>query len=99
MSKLKIKHLNLLLTYKCPSHCQHCCYFCGLEGSGLMTASDVKRYLKALEGHPLESLWIYGGEPFLYPGVLAEMVKIARRHHIAEIGVLEAMQPRVSDYS
>lgn len=85
---MKIRNLNLLLTYKCPSQCRHCCYFCGLEGGGLMTAHDVKGYLRELRDHPLESLWIYGGEPFLYPGVLTEVVKIAKRRQIPRIGVL-----------
>jgi len=53
-----------------------------------MTASQVSNYLRALEEHPLESLWIYGGEPFLYPKVLTEIVKIARKKEILEIGVL-----------
>ena len=53
-----------------------------------MTAAQVSRYLLALEEHPLESVWIYGGEPFLYPKVLTEMVKITRRNEIPEIGVL-----------
>ena len=53
-----------------------------------MSAQDVKEYLKALQDQPLESLWIYGGEPFLYKGVLTEVLKIARRRGIARIGVL-----------
>jgi hypothetical protein len=85
---MKIRHLNLLLTYKCPSQCRHCGYFCGLEGGGLMTASDVNKYLQALKDHPLESLWIYGGEPFLYPQVLTEVVKIAGRWNIPRIGIM-----------
>ncbi len=85
---MKVKKLNLLLTYRCPSQCRHCGYFCGLEGRGLMTAQDVKGYLQELSDHPLESLWIYGGEPFLYSGVLMEMVKIARKRHVPRIGVL-----------
>lgn len=86
--QMRIRRLNLLLTYRCNSHCRHCCYFCGLDGKGLMTAAQVSKYLRALEEHPLESVWIYGGEPFLYPRVLTEVVKIARRHNIPEIGVL-----------
>ncbi len=53
-----------------------------------MNASEVYNYLQALKEHPLESLWIYGGEPFLYPRVLTEIVKIARIREIQEIGVL-----------
>lgn len=52
-----------------------------------MTAQDVKRYLAELRGHPLESLWIYGGEPFLYLDVLAEVIKISKKG-IPRIGVL-----------
>lgn len=85
---MKIKNLNLLLTYKCPSQCPHCAYYAGLDGSGLMSAQDVKSYLRALGDHPVESLWIYGGEPFLYFGVLTEVVKIAKRRQIRQIGVL-----------
>jgi len=85
---MKIRNLNLLLTYKCPSQCRHCAYYAGLDGSGLMTAQDVKGYLKDLEDHPLESLWIYGGEPFLYFSVLTEVIKIAQRRQIPQIGVL-----------
>jgi hypothetical protein len=85
---MKVKNLNLLLTYKCPSQCRHCAYYAGLDGSGLMSAQDVKGYLRALRDHPLESLWIYGGEPFLYFGVLIEVVKIAKRRQIRQIGVL-----------
>jgi hypothetical protein len=85
---MKVKNLNLLLTYKCPSRCRHCAYFSGLEGTGLMSTQEVKTYLNQLSDQPLESLWIYGGEPFLYIGVLTEVVKIARRRHLRTIGVL-----------
>ncbi len=97
---MKVKNLNLLLTYKCPSRCRHCAYFSGLEGFGLMSAQEVKGYLKQLSNQPLESLWIYGGEPFLYVGVLIEVVKIARRKRIPKIGVLTnaywATKPSIS---
>lgn len=54
----------------------------------MMTAQEVKGYLKELRDHPLGSLWIYGGEPFLYIGVLTEVVRIAKGWHIPQIGVL-----------
>ena len=54
----------------------------------MMTAQAVKGYLKELRDHPVESLWIYGGEPFLYIGVLTEVVKIAKSWRIPRIGVL-----------
>lgn len=64
---MQIKSLDFLLTFKCNSQCKHCSYKAGPEMKGFIKSESIKKYLFELEDtHPLQSITVHGGEPFLY---------------------------------
>jgi organic radical activating enzyme len=86
---LKIQNLDILLTFKCPAECKHCSYKAGPENTGSMELEDVGRYLTTLKNtHPLHSITVHGGEPFLYFKHLKHIVKTSKDLEIARRGVI-----------
>ncbi len=74
---IKLKGLDLLLTYECTSRCIHCCYRAGPGGGETMSVSEVEGYLTAVAGQPLEWILLFGGEPFTCYDLLRECVALA----------------------
>jgi MoaA/NifB/PqqE/SkfB family radical SAM enzyme len=86
---LQINHIDFLLTFKCPAECQHCSYKAGPKRSGCIKPKDAKRYLEELTKiQPLKSIWVHGGEPFLYFDCLEHLIKEAKKLDITRIGVI-----------
>jgi len=86
---LLVKNVDFLLTFKCPAECQHCSYKGGPNRTGNIKPKDSSQYLKELtEMHPLKSVWIHGGEPFLYFDYLEHIIKEANKFEIPDIGVI-----------
>jgi len=74
---VKLKGLDILLTYKCTGRCAHCCYRAGPGRGGTMTVAEVEGYLAAVADQPLEWVLLFGGEPFLFPDLLRASVALA----------------------
>jgi hypothetical protein len=74
---IKLKGLDILLTYRCTGHCVHCCYRAGPGRSETMTVAEVEGYLAAVANQPLEWVLLFGGEPFLLPDLLRASVALA----------------------
>ena len=74
---IKLKGLDILLTYKCTGRCAHCCYRAGPGRSETMTVAEVEGYLAAVADQPLEWILLFGGEPFLFPDLLRASVALA----------------------
>ncbi|MEX2720757.1 MAG: hypothetical protein Q6362_004995 [Candidatus Wukongarchaeota archaeon] len=56
---MRVKRVDFLLTFKCPSKCKHCSYKGGPERSGYMKLVDAERYLQVLtDAHPLQSITV-----------------------------------------
>jgi len=86
---LKVKDVDFLLTFKCPAKCQHCSYKAGPNREGHIKPKEASRYLEELLNmHPLQSVWVHGGEPFLYFNCLEHMIKEATKLGIARKGVI-----------
>jgi hypothetical protein len=76
---MRVKRVDFLLTFKCPSKCKHCSYKGGPERSGYMKLVDAERYLQVLtDAHPLQSITVHGGEPFVYFENLKQIMKRAK---------------------
>ena len=76
---MKIRSVDFLVTFKCPSKCKHCSYKAGPERTGHMELEDVETYLQDLtETQPLQSVGAHGGEPFLYFELLKGIMEKAR---------------------
>jgi organic radical activating enzyme len=86
---LQVKHVDFLITFKCPAKCQHCSYKAGPKRTGYIKPKESSIYLKELTNiEPLESVWIHGGEPFLYFNNLEYIIKEANKFDISRRGVI-----------
>ncbi len=74
---MKLKGLDILLTYKCTGRCAHCCYRAGPGRGKTMSVAEVEGYLAAVADQPLEWVLLFGGEPFLFPDLLRASVALA----------------------
>jgi MoaA/NifB/PqqE/SkfB family radical SAM enzyme len=81
-----LQGLDLLLTYKCVSACEHCLYCARPQAEGVMTLEDARTYLE--QAGSIRWISIHGGEPFLYFDTLIEVVKTAKRMGIDDIWVM-----------
>lgn len=86
---MQVKGVDFLLTFKCPSKCKHCSYKAGPERTGHMKLVDAERYLKELRGNqPLQSIGVHGGEPFLYFGLLKQILENAKKLRVNQTWVI-----------
>ena len=86
---MNVKNVDFLLTFKCPAECQHCSYKAGPKRVGYIKAREATQYLKELTNmQPLQSVWVHGGEPFLYFDYLEHIIKQANKLSIPRIGVI-----------
>jgi MoaA/NifB/PqqE/SkfB family radical SAM enzyme len=74
-----LKGLHFLLTYACNFECDHCFLYCGPKSEGTFTLEQIRAVLdEAAELGTVESVYIEGGEPFLYYPLMMEGIKLAR---------------------
>lgn len=65
----------MLLTYRCNARCEHCFLSCGPSRNGLVTLDELHKYLEDAAGAPyISHFFLEGGEPFLFPRELLQMV-------------------------
>jgi hypothetical protein len=74
---MRLKGLDILLTYACTGCCAHCCYRAGPGRDQTMTVGEVEGYLSAVADQPLEGILLFGGEPFLCYGLLKACIPLA----------------------
>lgn len=74
---MRLKGLDIILTYECTSRCAHCCYRAGPGGNETMTVAEVEGYLSAVAGQPLEGILLFGGEPFVCYDLLRASIPLA----------------------
>lgn len=81
--------LNILLTFECNSQCRHCSYQAGPRRRGHVQADDACRWLEQLgKFHPIRSVTVHGGEPFLYFDDLRAIIGKARELNIEQRWVI-----------
>ncbi|MDY6875883.1 MAG: radical SAM protein [Chloroflexota bacterium] len=73
---MKLKGLDILLTYECTGRCAHCCYRAGPGQGSTMTVAEVEGYLAAVADQPLEGILLFGGESFLCYNLLRECIPL-----------------------
>ncbi len=80
---MKIKGVDLLITFQCTSKCVHCSYRARPEAEGFMPLSNAERWLRELkENNPLKALAVHGGEPFLNTELLTSILRKAKELEI-----------------
>jgi len=74
---MRLRGLDIILTYECTGRCAHCCYRAGPGQGQAMTAEEVERCLVAVAEHPIDWILLFGGEPFLCHDLLRASVALA----------------------
>jgi hypothetical protein len=79
---MKLTGLHLLLTYQCNYECDHCFVWGGPSQTGVMTLAQVRDiYRQAQDVGTVTSIYLEGGEPFLYYPIMLQAAREA-----AEVG-------------
>ena len=80
---------SFLITFRCPSKCEHCAYNAGPEQEGHINQNDAKRWLSELvESQQFEWLTLHGGEPFLYIDEMKAILRLAKELDIPRRGAI-----------
>lgn len=75
---MSVRGLHLLLTYKCNARCGHCFLNAGPEHRDVMPqALGLSLIDQASQMPSVNHLFIEGGEPFLFPELVKQLVKHA----------------------
>jgi len=84
-----IEGVTLILTYSCTNQCRHCCYGAVPNINTLMKAEEVRDYLEELSKIRLpEWVCIFGGETLLYPELLFNVIKEAKKFEVPQVSVI-----------
>jgi len=71
--------LHLLLTYQCLYECDHCFLYCGPRAEGTFTSDELVAALHQAVDAGVTSVYVEGGEPFLFYPVMLETLRVAKR--------------------
>ncbi len=75
---MTVNGLHLLVTYKCNARCRHCFLSAGPEHSRVISRErGLALIQEASELPEIDHLFLEGGEPFLFPDLLLDLVKAA----------------------
>lgn len=74
---VKLKGLDIILTYECTGRCAHCCYRAGQGRDETMSMAEVEGYLATVADQSLKWVLLFGGEPFLCYDLLRASVALA----------------------
>jgi len=74
-----LKGLHFLLTYKCLYECDHCFLYCGPHMEGTFTIDQVEKAIVQGIEAGIDSIYIEGGEPFLYYPLMLETLRLAKK--------------------
>ncbi len=76
---MPLSGVHILLTYACNFECDHCFLYCSPRARGTFTIAQVRQLLEqARDLGCVSSIYIEGGEPFLYYPVMVETLRLAR---------------------
>jgi Radical SAM superfamily/4Fe-4S single cluster domain len=72
--------IHFLLSYTCTYECDHCFLFSSPSAEGTFTSEQIQNALEqAKDVNTLNSIYLEGGEPFLYYPVMLHSVRVARK--------------------
>ena len=75
---MTVNGLHLLITYKCNARCRHCFLSAGPEHSRVISSERGSALIQEVSDlSDIDHLFLEGGEPFLLPDLMLELVKAA----------------------
>jgi len=77
-----ITAIHLLVTYRCTRSCSHCFVWGSPAARGVLKDDQARDYLQACRGLGLTGVSFEGGEPMLYPDLVAGWIE-----HATELGL------------
>lgn len=78
---MKLNSLHFLLTYKCTVRCDHCFVFGDPGNKGSISKEHLAEWIdQASTTGSIKWIFFEGGEPFLFPEVLALGLRRAKKH-------------------
>lgn len=73
-----ISGIHFLLTYTCLFECDHCFLYCSPGSEGTFTIEQIENVLdEAEKAGSVNSIYLEGGEPFLFYPVMLEAARLA----------------------
>lgn len=75
--------LHFLLSYRCNYECDHCFLFCGPNVEGTFKLEEVERALDQGVEAGITSIYVEGGEPFLFYPLMLETLRLAEKRGLA----------------
>jgi len=81
-----VRRVEFVVTRACSSRCAHCSWGDGLQADGGAIDGGVaaQKVLNLAAGNPIESVMTFGGEPLLFPDVVAQIHDAAFRAGVAQ---------------
>lgn len=74
---MALSGIHLILTYRCTAACEHCFVHGGPANLGVMSDTAISSCVRSAKRMgTVTSLWIEGGEPFLYPREVALVTEL-----------------------
>jgi MoaA/NifB/PqqE/SkfB family radical SAM enzyme len=84
---MEVRGASFLVTFRCPSNCEHCVYNAGPEQVGQINLDDAGRWLSELvKNQEFEWLTLHGGEPFLCFDEMKAILRMAKETGISKRG-------------
>ena len=74
---MKLDGLHILLTYQCTFECDHCFVWGSPWQTGTLTLEQIEQILYQAKDAGVSSIYLEGGEPFLYYPILVQAVRRA----------------------
>ncbi len=74
---MKLDGLHILLTYQCTFECDHCFVWGSPWQTGTLTLEQIEQILHQAKEAGVSSIYVEGGEPFLYYPILVQAVRKA----------------------
>ena len=71
--------LGLMITDRCNAACASCGLKCGPDGKNVISQELAERLIDEIVAMDFETLGVTGGEPFLYPELMFEILEYAKK--------------------
>ncbi len=86
---MQVRGASLLITFRCPSKCDHCAYNAGPDQEGRIHLDDAEQWLSELaKNNKFEWLTLHGGEPFLYLDDMKTILAVANELGVPRRGAI-----------
>jgi hypothetical protein len=83
INSIVLTGLHFLLTYRCVYECDHCFLYCGPQTEGTFTIAQIEEAIRQAVDTGINSIYVEGGEPFLYYPLMLETLRLAKRHGLS----------------